>query len=68
MDKFLLDKIRMTDYNLAISSGKCLEEIPELPFFESDYKQIGEFPDKSMFNKMLKRGERVDGHDRHYWF
>ncbi len=68
MDQFLVDKIRMTIGELALRSGKCLETISELSYFESGYKKIGEYPDLSMFTQTLKRGERIFGKDKHFWF
>jgi len=68
MDKFILDKIRLTAHNLALRCGKCLNAIPELPYFETDYKKTEDYPDLSMFTKVLKREERVCGTDKHFWF
>lgn len=67
MDKFIKDKVRVTCGNLEQMCEEVVYEIPELKYKESGYKKNGEFPNTDEIQKSLKRGERLEGKDSHFW-
>ncbi len=67
MNKFIKDKIRITIDNIGSRMKKNICEISEVKYIECGYKESAELPDIDANWKSLKRGDFVEGRDRHYW-
>ena len=67
MNKFIKDKIRITIDNIGSRMKKNIFEISEVKYIECGYKESAELPDIDANWKSLKRGDFVEGRDRHYW-
>jgi len=67
MDKFIKEKISVTCGNLEQLCEEVVYEVPQLRYKDSDYKKCGEYPDVDDTWKILPRGERLCGKDKHFW-
>lgn len=68
MDIFIKDKVKVLCEELSKMIEKNVEEIPELKMLPSEYKSTAECPTADENWTSFKRGDRVFGKDKHFWF
>ncbi len=69
MDKFVKEKIRVTSEQIKKLSERTVLEVEELKYLPTDYKKTGyipSLPDETW--RPFRRGDRVFGKDKHFWF